>query len=320
MSCAGCSLELAPALVACPRCHALVYRERLRGIAAEAESATAAGDAARALQLWREALPLLPEGSSQYAEVVRRIDDSSRAPQRVADPGGTRNKTIFGSIGAVLLALLTKAKLLLLGLTKLSTVVSMLAFMGVYWARYGWQFALAFVIGIYIHEMGHVAALREVGLPASAPMFLPGFGAFVRLHSRPATPREDARIGLAGPIWGTSAAIVAAAIFAWTHAPFWSAVAYSLAWLNLLNLIPVWQLDGSRGFAALTRAQRWQVAVALVLAFAAVREKTLLLVAAGAVYRAFGREVPESGDTSAFVKFLGLIVVLSALTLLRGVH
>jgi len=29
-------------------------------------------------------------------------------------------------------------------------------------------------------------------------MFIPGFGAYVRLHQIPANPGEDARVGLAG--------------------------------------------------------------------------------------------------------------------------
>ncbi len=35
-----------------------------------------------------------------------------------------------------------------------------------------------------------------------APMFLPGFGAVVRMQQYPVDAREDARVGLAGPIWG----------------------------------------------------------------------------------------------------------------------
>ena len=41
---------------------------------------------------------------------------------------------------------LSKFKLLLLGLTKLSTFASMLAFFAVYWSLFGWRFALGFVM------------------------------------------------------------------------------------------------------------------------------------------------------------------------------
>src|SRR5207237_8755513 len=77
----------------------------------------------------------------------------------------------------VILLLLTKGKLLLLGLTKLSTLSSMALFFG-FDARFlGWQLALGLVLSIYVHEMGHVAALHRHGIKASSPMFIPGFGA-----------------------------------------------------------------------------------------------------------------------------------------------
>ncbi len=50
-----------------------------------------------------------------------------------------------------------------------------------YWTAWGWKFALGLVVSIYVHEMGHVAALRGYGTKANAPMFIPGLGALIRL-------------------------------------------------------------------------------------------------------------------------------------------
>src|SRR5207253_1330115 len=92
-----------------------------------------------------------------------------------------------GAVGAllakfkfVLLFVLTKAKLLLLGLTKGGTFLSMLLSAGLYWTIWGWKFAFGLVLSIYIHEMGHVQALQRYGIKATAPMFIPGFGAVTR--------------------------------------------------------------------------------------------------------------------------------------------
>jgi Zn-dependent protease len=104
---------------------------------------------------------------------------------------------------------LGKLKFLLIGLTKASTFISMFAFFGVYWSAYGWPLALGLVLSIYIHEMGHVAMLRGLGIDAGAPMFIPGVGAVVMLKQHVQDPLTDAKIGLAGPVWGLGAAIVA---------------------------------------------------------------------------------------------------------------
>ena len=60
--------------------------------------------------------------------------------------------------------------------------------------------ALGLVLSIYVHEMGHVIALRRYGFKADAPMFIPGLGAIIRLRQHVVDPRADAQIGLAGPI------------------------------------------------------------------------------------------------------------------------
>ena len=144
-------------------------------------------------------------------------------------------------------------------------------------------------------------------------MFLPGFGAFVRLKQYPVDAREDARVGLAGPLWGLFAAVVAALVFLATGAPIWGAIARFGAWINIFNLLPVWQLDGSRGFRALSRAQRWVVTVTMGAAWYATGEGLLVLVGLAAAMRAWGGDAPEEGDHRAFVELMVLVIALAGL-------
>jgi Zn-dependent protease len=233
-------------------------------------------------------------------------------------------KKRFGPIGIVLaffakfktaaLLLLTKGKFLLLGLTKLNTLLSMFASMGLYWALYGWKFGVGFVLGIYVHEMGHIWALRHFGLRASAPMFIPGFGAFVSLYDSPANPSQDARIGLAGPIWGTGAALAFLLPWVVNGGGIWLALAHAAAYINLFNLIPIWQLDGGRGFRALDRRQRlYSVALMLALWYFS-NAGMFLFLALGGAYRVFwAKDQPIGGDRGAFLQYAGLLTLLGAM-------
>ena len=232
---------------------------------------------------------------------------------------------VLGAIGVALwkfwgfiLLALTKGKLLLLGLTKLSTLGSMLLSIGLYWSIYGWKFALGFVLSIYVHEMGHVSALAYYGIPATAPMFIPFFGAVVRLKAYPANPSQDARVGLAGPLWGLGAALVAMGMYLVTGSMLWAAIAQTGAWINLFNLIPIWQLDGGRGFRALTRTQRGMALGAALTMWVVTQETMLLLIALGAGYRLFSRDYPAEGDNIALTQYVGLIVLLSMLVLMSS--
>jgi Zn-dependent protease len=299
----------------------LLHAGELKRLAAAAEAAEQEERPGEALTAWRQALGLLPPESRQAVAVADRVAALSRRidedPAATADPEPGRRTFLgawrSGGAGAVLLLLLSKGKLLLLGLTKLGTLASMLAFLGVYWAAFGWKLALGLVVSIYIHEMGHVAELRRFGIPASAPMFIPGLGAFVRLKQRPASAREDARIGLAGPLWGLAAAVMAWGVHQVGGGPAWAAIARLGAWINLFNLIPFWQLDGGRGFRPLSRGQRLVAAAAVGGALWLTGERMLWLLLIAAFVQIVTAKEEGEGDTVALGWYVFLVAALSAL-------
>lgn len=319
--CPNCATEVAPDLLRCPGCHSLVHARRLQVLAEDASSADSAGDLSRAVERWQTALSLLPEDAPQVATIRSRVEDLDRrlranpSPAPVAK-GKHGPRAWWAGIGAAVVLALSKVKLLLLGLTKLSTLFSMLAFFGVYWSLWGWKFALGFVLGIYIHEMGHVIALRHFGIHASAPMFIPGFGALIRLKSYPPTPAQDARVGLAGPLWGGGAALVCWLMYEVTHEGYWGALAHITAVINLFNLIPVWQLDGARWIRPLSQWERIGLLGISLAAYFVFHETMLLVVAVLLAFHCF-RKSDSQGDGAAFQLFAALILVLAMLSSIR---
>lgn len=323
--CGQCGATLPEGALRCSDCNALTHAVELERLAAEATAATNRADPATARDYWLRALALLPPESLQYRSVEQRITELEKLiPQPEAKPAGTIGKWAvrLGPLGlllwkfkALLLILLTKGKLLLFGLTKLSTLFTMLASLGVYWNWYGWKFALGLVVLIYIHEMGHVYELRKFGIKASAPVFLPGFGAVVILRERPATAAQDARVGLAGPLWGMAASCAALGLWLSTQVPLWAALTRFGAWMNIFNLIPIWQLDGGRGFAALTRRDRGIVLALALVMWVLTHDGVLFLVAMGCAYRMFTRDYPPAADPPVLQRFALLLVVLAILCL-----
>jgi Zn-dependent protease len=277
------------------------------------------GDLLSARQHWANALHLLPSHSQQHAAVRERITSLTRridaaggepeSPKTDSTPGRWRGAA---AVVSVVLLVVGKFKFLLLGLTKASTFVSMFAFFGVYWSVYGWPLALGLVLSIYIHEMGHVAMLRRLGIDSSAPMFIPGVGAMVMLRQHITDPLTDAKIGLAGPVWGLGAALTAGVIYGVTRAPIWLAIAQLTGFINLFNLIPVWQLDGSRGFHVLARWERWALVAVIGLALWLTEQRMLFLIGGVAVWRALQRETGP-GDLRVLGTFVVLVMALSLL-------
>lgn len=325
--CLECGTEIAPAFLACPSCRRLVHGAELRRLAETAEAAAATGDLTGALGSWREAMHLLPPASRQYDTIATKVAELSRQVDSAGAPARPKEKPAWvarlGILGGVALLLwkfkfvlgflLTKGKLLLLGLTKGSTFFSMALSLGIYWQLFGWKFAVGVIVSIYIHEMGHVAMLTRFGIHATAPMFIPGFGALIRSRYYPKDVVADARVGLAGPIWGLATAIVAYLVYLLTDYPGWGAIAQVGAWINLFNLLPVWQLDGAHGYRALTKHQRWlATAVIGVMWYLTAEGLLVLLLIVSAAVAWFGKPA-ERPDRRALIEYALLIVALSLL-------
>ena len=310
--CLECGFENEPDALACAGCGRLTHAEDLERHANRAKLATEQGNLKEAIDGWTAALVLLPPMTKQHAIAHTKIDELRAKAGEPQGPKDNGWKGKLGGAGSVLLLILAKGKVILLGLTKIGTLASMFGFFGVYWALFGWVFALGLVVTIYIHEMGHVIALRQFGIPASAPMFIPGVGAFIRVPAIEIQPVHDSRVGLAGPIYGLGAAFVALAVFNATGWKAWGAIAHTAAVINLFNLIPVWQLYGTRGIHSMTRMQRGMLLGATVLVWAVSRQPYVFLVAAGLGYRMFTKDAADVPDNKGLLQFVFLLVALTA--------
>jgi len=304
-------------------CGTLVHGDRLKQLAADADALARDGSLLAARLEWTKALELLPPHSQQHAVIQNRIAELTRTIDAGSSGGASSGTTSasgkrpwwtqgLAGLGTVALLLATKLKFLLLGLTKISTFVSMFAFFGVYWSIYGWPLALGLVLSIYIHEMGHVAMLRRLGIAAGAPLFIPGMGAVVMLKQHITDPLIDARIGLAGPVWGLGAGLAALAVYLVTGGMIWFAIAQLTGFINLFNLIPVWQLDGSRGMHALARPERWMLVGAIAAALLLTEQRMLFIIGAVAIWRAMQKE-QGPGNARVLATYVTLVMALSLL-------
>lgn len=154
----------------------------------------------------------------------------------------------LGPIGLLLFYLFGKLKYLavILQIGKFKTFITMLISIWAYAMFWGWPFAVGFVALLFIHEMGHVAALRMMGIKATAPMFIPFMGAVIGMKQMPENAFSEAVMAYGGPLLGTFGAIICAGIGLLTGNPFWYALAMSGFLLNLFNLLPISPLDGGR--------------------------------------------------------------------------
>jgi Zn-dependent protease len=297
----------------CPQCHTLLHSEELVRISAKANLLEEQNALPQARDEWRKALALLPHNSNQ-AEWIRGKIYKLELTEEHAPPSPPKSEWAkrLGPL-APMAVLLAKSKVLLLALFKLKFLFSFFAFLALYWTLYGFKFGVGFVVLILVHELGHYIDVRRRGLPADMPVFLPGLGAYVRWDALGVTRQTRAAVSLAGPLAGLLGAAICAYLWHRTGYGLWAVLARVSAVLNILNLTPVWILDGAKAADALSKAERF-VLLALTLAlWAYLGQGLFFLVAAGIVYRLFTKDLPPIPNPRIAVYYASLLVGLAAI-------
>jgi Zn-dependent protease len=211
----------------------------------------------------------------------------------------------------------------------LKTGGSMLLSIFVYSAyfHWSWQLATAIVVLIFVHEMGHVIAAKWLGMPVSAPLFIPFLGASIVMKQSPRDAWTEALMAYGGPLAGCIGSWIcwcAAFYVDWD----WLMPAATISFIiNLFNMIPIPPLDGGRICAAVSpwfwiigllllgasivlfHAWNSFIIIGLVLLMALPRMKQIL----------FGQTTPEmqayynthiSNRLTMALMYLGLIAAL----------
>jgi Zn-dependent protease len=328
-NCPKCGSALPLQALVCPQCNTLVYSRELDTLAREARAQEANSEFAQARELWNQSLALLPTSSKQ-AEWVRERMQTLEGPNPAAlalEPVQASNATApnapaqkppqshpwvkrLGPLGPFALLLL-KFKTVFLLIFKLKFLFSFLFFIALYVGMFGWRYGLGISVCILIHEMGHYIDVKRRGLPAEMPVFLPGFGAYVRWTALGVTRRQIAQISLAGPLAGWIAAAVCFLLYAQTGDPIWAALARTGAFLNILNLIPVWMLDGGQAIGVLGAVERAALLALALGLWYYTGEGIFFFVAAGTVWRLFTKDKPEQSNWSTWAYYAALLVALA---------
>ncbi|GHJ47058.1 hypothetical protein Cs7R123_44000 [Catellatospora sp. TT07R-123] len=196
-----------------------------------------------------QAAPPLPDDSVLQAQNSVMVQRKSWRDRAVKVGGGSV------AVGGGALKLLGKAALLgkvgLFTLLKFKTLLSMLVSVAAYALFWGWRFAVGFVLLIFVHEVGHVFVLRLQGVKASAPMFLPFFGAWITIEGEQRSVAQEAVSALAGPIAGLLGAAAVFGVGESVDSDLLRALAFTGFLMNLFNLLPALPLDGGRVAGAL---------------------------------------------------------------------
>ncbi len=196
-----------------------------------------------------------------------------------------RIKKALAPIGVVLFFIakfFSKVKFVLLPVLKFLPAIfktggTMILSIGFYAVTWGWQYAVGFVLLIFIHECGHLVVARRFGLNVGAPVFIPFMGAFIALKDAPRNAWMEAWVGIGGPLFGAAGALACDFIYLGTGNELFRALAYSGFFLNLFNLAPIGFLDGGR-IATVLSPWLWIVGLVIITAMAVMRPNVVVIL------------------------------------------
>ena len=116
----------------------------------------------------------------------------------------------------------------------------------IWWASGSWVVSVAALLGLLVHESGHVLAMNALGMGPARIYVIPFFGGMARSQRLAESEWHGVLVSLAGPAFGLLAAIPFFGLYIVTGQGMWLQGVFVIALLNLVNLAPAPPLDGSR--------------------------------------------------------------------------
>jgi Zn-dependent protease len=150
------------------------------------------------------------------------------------------------SFGGVLLILAKVGPKLAKVLPKLIKLALFGASAASYTVIFGWKVAVMILLLLFLHEGGHLWAMKKRGMKTKGMYFIPFMGAAAVPDEAFSSRESENFVALMGPTVGLLLSVLAYVIFVFTGDLEFVAAAGWMAVINLLNLLPILPLDGGR--------------------------------------------------------------------------
>ncbi|MFW2343395.1 metalloprotease [Brevundimonas sp.] len=140
----------------------------------------------------------------------------------------------------------------------------------IWWISGSWVIAVAAIIGLFVHEYGHVLAMNRLGMGPARVYIIPFLGGLARGQRMPKSEWDGVLVSLAGPAFGLLAALPFFALYFGTGQTMWLNGVFAIGLINLVNLAPAPPLDGSKALGPVLARIHPMVEYAVMIAIGAL--------------------------------------------------
>ena len=151
-------------------------------------------------------------------------------------------------------------------------IISVILFAVVFYFYAGtqWQVIAWLIVIIFIHEMGHYLAMKLFKYKDLTIFFIPLLGAVAGGSKEKISQREKSIVLLAGPVPGILIGLGIFFLASEQNNFFLLRLSYAFVLLNVLNLLPIYPLDGGQLLKTLFLQSREIVSFVFILLSVAV--------------------------------------------------
>jgi Zn-dependent protease len=122
--------------------------------------------------------------------------------------------------------------------------LSLLVFAGLGIFKWDLEYLIILAVAIFIHELGHLAAMKLFRYKNLKMLFLPLIGGIASGESKEQNSTKIALISLFGPLTGFLSCFAALVLWSFNKSPVLMHYTYFALLLNVFNLLPIVPLDG----------------------------------------------------------------------------
>jgi|SRR5688572_4417679 len=117
---------------------------------------------------------------------------------------------------------------------------------GYFFFKSNWTLVLILTAVVLVHELGHFTAMKIYKYQELGIFFIPLLGAYVSGKKQEVSQKQSAIILLAGPVPGIFLGIILHILSIRLESDLLEQIAWISIFLNVLNLLPVYPLDGGQ--------------------------------------------------------------------------
>ena len=121
---------------------------------------------------------------------------------------------------------------------------------------FSWQMAAAIIILLFVHESGHIWAMKRTGMKTKGIYFIPFVGGAAVAEDAFTSRRQEAFVAIMGPVFGLGLILGVVGLHFITGKMMYAGIAAYMALVNAVQFLPITPLDGGRIIKSITMSIR----------------------------------------------------------------